>query len=213
MLSPLLLQTWFPAVGPELVQNQVTLPGFEQPVVWLTRDVATDELGAVSREPGGVVTGCAPPARVERRSPVRDAKQGEGAVVGGVQGFRRKRRRGKKDSGLDTRFREVLPERFDLGPPDERVLSPAADERPALPVGSAHYAFQFKEIAWFGVDLRRAPMEAQSGHLETDFPQFAHHEDLEILGRKLREFNRKSTRLNSSHITISYAVFCLKKKT
>src|SRR5437773_4755118 len=28
-----------------------------------------------------------------------------------------------------------------------------------------------------------------------------------------RESDRKSTRLNSSHITISYAVFCLKKKT
>src|SRR5437773_5369413 len=28
-----------------------------------------------------------------------------------------------------------------------------------------------------------------------------------------REGDRKSTRLNSSHITISYAVFCLKKKT
>src|SRR5437667_5072641 len=27
------------------------------------------------------------------------------------------------------------------------------------------------------------------------------------------EIDRKSTRLNSSHITISYAVFCLKKKT
>src|SRR5437773_4473413 len=27
-----------------------------------------------------------------------------------------------------------------------------------------------------------------------------------------RELDRKSTRLNSSHITISYAVFCLKKK-
>src|SRR5437773_7810791 len=27
------------------------------------------------------------------------------------------------------------------------------------------------------------------------------------------ERDRKSTRLNSSHITISYAVFCLKKKT
>src|SRR5437667_6626011 len=26
------------------------------------------------------------------------------------------------------------------------------------------------------------------------------------------DFDRKSTRLNSSHITISYAVFCLKKK-
>src|SRR5437773_4123050 len=27
------------------------------------------------------------------------------------------------------------------------------------------------------------------------------------------KLDRKSTRLNSSHITISYAVFCLKKKT
>src|SRR5262245_64327483 len=29
----------------------------------------------------------------------------------------------------------------------------------------------------------------------------------------LREADRKSTRLNSSHLGISYAVFCLKKKT
>src|SRR3712207_8995576 len=29
----------------------------------------------------------------------------------------------------------------------------------------------------------------------------------------LRELDRKSTRLNSSHANISYAVFCLKKKT
>src|SRR5437773_6804015 len=28
-----------------------------------------------------------------------------------------------------------------------------------------------------------------------------------------KKVDRKSTRLNSSHITISYAVFCLKKKT
>src|SRR5437773_4580800 len=31
-------------------------------------------------------------------------------------------------------------------------------------------------------------------------------------GKDLRARDRKSTRLNSSHITISYAVFCLKKK-
>src|SRR5437867_5402959 len=31
--------------------------------------------------------------------------------------------------------------------------------------------------------------------------------------RKIEEVDRKSTRLNSSHRTISYAVFCLKKKT
>src|SRR5437667_7162978 len=30
--------------------------------------------------------------------------------------------------------------------------------------------------------------------------------------RKPMRLDRKSTRLNSSHITISYAVFCLKKK-
>src|SRR5690554_7681844 len=30
--------------------------------------------------------------------------------------------------------------------------------------------------------------------------------------RELRSLDRKSTRLNSSHVRISYAVFCLKKK-
>src|SRR5690625_6712840 len=35
-----------------------------------------------------------------------------------------------------------------------------------------------------------------------------------IEGKTVREFlkDRKSTRLNSSHVAISYAVFCLKKK-
>src|SRR5690554_7718360 len=32
------------------------------------------------------------------------------------------------------------------------------------------------------------------------------------LDRELDEVDRKSTRLNSSHVRISYAVFCLKKK-
>src|SRR6266566_7170639 len=31
-------------------------------------------------------------------------------------------------------------------------------------------------------------------------------------GRRRRRADRKSTRLNSSHLVISYAVFCLKKK-
>src|SRR5437868_12508672 len=36
-----------------------------------------------------------------------------------------------------------------------------------------------------------------------------------IIGPRLGRFgkDRKSTRLNSSHVSISYAVFCLKKKT
>src|SRR5690625_6018953 len=33
------------------------------------------------------------------------------------------------------------------------------------------------------------------------------------LGRFQTDGDRKSTRLNSSHVAISYAVFCLKKKT
>src|SRR5437762_11401756 len=37
--------------------------------------------------------------------------------------------------------------------------------------------------------------------------------DAEALYRLLEEEDRKSTRLNSSHRCISYAVFCLKKKT
>src|SRR2546426_8478941 len=35
---------------------------------------------------------------------------------------------------------------------------------------------------------------------------------LAIVGLRKRRIDRKSTRLNSSHLVISYAVFCLKKK-
>src|SRR5256885_7156147 len=38
------------------------------------------------------------------------------------------------------------------------------------------------------------------------------HADIAV-GRKRVHRDRKSTRLNSSHLVISYAVFCLKKKT
>src|SRR5690554_7392141 len=40
----------------------------------------------------------------------------------------------------------------------------------------------------------------------------AHQLQQLLLGGEQRE-DRKSTRLNSSHVRISYAVFCLKKKT
>src|SRR5256885_10797461 len=42
---------------------------------------------------------------------------------------------------------------------------------------------------------------------------FAREYHLDVLARRLgQEKDRKSTRLNSSHLVISYAVFCLKKK-
>src|SRR5690606_41565256 len=41
-------------------------------------------------------------------------------------------------------------------------------------------------------------------------PETLHLAHLEV--ERLRHRDRKSTRLNSSHVKISYAVFCLKKK-
>src|SRR5207253_8618679 len=43
-----------------------------------------------------------------------------------------------------------------------------------------------------------------------------HHLDILKLAEQidqLQDIDRKSTRLNSSHVAISYAVFCLKKKS
>src|SRR3712207_7635402 len=49
--------------------------------------------------------------------------------------------------------------------------------------------------------VQRGGLQCRAHHLP---PAFAHHAG--------RGRDRKSTRLNSSHANISYAVFCLKKK-
>src|SRR3712207_7548659 len=60
--------------------------------------------------------------------------------------------------------------------------------------------------------------EVRAGELEqlTDKRERAKQAKLEVAGaeqqREAGEKDRKSTRLNSSHANISYAVFCLKKK-
>src|SRR2546426_8988695 len=48
--------------------------------------------------------------------------------------------------------------------------------------------------------------------LEADGQRATFGHGLERIGREIIEQDRKSTRLNSSHLVISYAVFCLKKK-
>src|SRR5256885_3251785 len=45
-----------------------------------------------------------------------------------------------------------------------------------------------------------------------DLPTILFWDNLEWVGATLAPLDRKSTRLNSSHLVISYAVFCLKKK-
>src|SRR2546426_8929126 len=76
----------------------------------------------------------------------------------------------------------------------------------------------------FGLDgRRREPVRALSGGLRRalDIARGILHEprvlflDEPTAGldpRARRSLDRKSTRLNSSHLVISYAVFCLKKK-
>src|SRR5256885_11812640 len=50
------------------------------------------------------------------------------------------------------------------------------------------------------------PIFADEGEMQDPSRRFDHRE------RPGMQLDRKSTRLNSSHLVISYAVFCLKKK-
>src|SRR5207248_4143128 len=68
------------------------------------------------------------------------------------------------------------------------------------------YTTLFRSLGVFRADRRGGPRrrlglrpDVYSGHA--------------YLAVETRERDRKSTRLNSSHRTISYAVFCLKKKS
>src|SRR5699024_12110051 len=70
-----------------------------------------------------------------------------------------------------------------------------------------------RELMWILATLFRLVWRKQRylSHLkERDiiYPIFS----LEKVMRMLNHTDRKSTRLNSSHVSISYAVFCLKKK-
>src|SRR3712207_7843559 len=57
-----------------------------------------------------------------------------------------------------------------------------------------------------------APQESFFGHFK-DEVDLKKYENLNQLKREIDNYiDRKSTRLNSSHANISYAVFCLKKK-
>src|SRR3712207_7165557 len=64
--------------------------------------------------------------------------------------------------------------------------------------------------------LFRSGARGQSGHPRRDRGVRARRLPLAPVGpvrpRRVLDLDRKSTRLNSSHANISYAVFCLKKK-
>src|SRR5437667_1874091 len=73
-------------------------------------------------------------------------------------------------------------------------------------------------MPWRGYNFEDAILVSEKLVKEDSYTSI-HIEELEIESRDTKLLNvdrsiadRKSTRLNSSHITISYAVFCLKKK-
>src|SRR5690242_21137400 len=55
-------------------------------------------------------------------------------------------------------------------------------------------------------------LAAHSAVEQVFYPGLASHPGHALAARQMRGLDRKSTRLNSSHMSISYAVFCLKKK-
>src|SRR3712207_8376816 len=64
------------------------------------------------------------------------------------------------------------------------------------------------DLVSFILDQRLTPIDDEFPTLEYPFDVIGNHERL----LSLHLPDRKSTRLNSSHANISYAVFCLKKK-
>src|SRR5437870_11487370 len=63
----------------------------------------------------------------------------------------------------------------------------------------------------------KTPKEKQSYAIGMDLGsqlrRMSIDEDPDVFSKGLKDRDRKSTRLNSSHVAISYAVFCLKNKT
>src|SRR3989454_6711282 len=98
-----------------------------------------------------------------------------------------------------------------LHPAASRVAK-LAKEMPAAFVG-------FDLLAIDGRDLRAAPQAERRALLELVLPRSEPPiyltpmtRDRAVASDWLTRLDRKSTRLNSSHLVISYAVFCLKKK-
>src|SRR2546429_2374042 len=99
---------------------------------------------------------------------------------------------------------------------DDPALFQAAYLARAVALGGEHRGGVFTELrtAPFDVTGRGRELGNDSGYLERRAvlqPDLPDHVASQVV-RVARDVDRKSTRLNSSHGYISYAVFCLKKK-
>src|ERR1035438_4231323 len=77
-----------------------------------------------------------------------------------------------------------------------------SDDRAALAAGQANQTLAIEQ---------RVPGEAPHGCFDAEvLLELPRPEDLSLVRIEAEQIDRKSTRLNSSHLGISYAVFCLK---
>src|SRR3712207_8599871 len=92
-----------------------------------------------------------------------------------------------------------------------RALYPALFTQGRQPGNWARYIFLNAEARTIYADWDRAARETVA-LLRSEAGRNPHDRELSDLVGQLATQDRKSTRLNSSHANISYAVFCLKKK-
>src|SRR5690606_41331318 len=103
---------------------------------------------------------------------------------------------------------------FSLAIPPTTELSPLS-LHDALPISAASVVNELANLHSYRGNfaeagrLYRTALDIDRDALGRDHPQVAMHlHNLAVM----MHLDRKSTRLNSSHVKISYAVFCLKKK-
>src|SRR5690606_42159335 len=83
------------------------------------------------------------------------------------------------------------------------------DALPIYTVYAKKYHLLQAKIGWNELKVGRTPVGIYVGGDNLLNQKYSLGNDLNAFGGR----DRKSTRLNSSHVKISYAVFCLKKKS
>src|SRR5690625_5776847 len=88
---------------------------------------------------------------------------------------------------------------------DGEAFEGGKGENHSLEIGSGQFIPGFE-------DQLVGKESGEDTEVKLTFPEDSHAEELAGKEATFKVKDRKSTRLNSSHVAISYAVFCLKKK-